>query len=212
MNFLGAILLITTNGNEEHSFWILAAIVEDLLRDYFGLSLTGALVDQRVFLFYVERRFPRLFAHLERIFFPMSVVSVRWFMCIFAETDLPSATLLWIWDMVLFRGPVALFEVIFFKYFFFQSIFFFFEYFFFEIYFFGIFFEYFFFLKGCSRADVVVSRDDFVERGQRAGEKLYAPGLQAPLQHPHIFFCSTSNGQLHASGAPFRRSSHQVSS
>lgn len=56
MNFLAAFLLLWTP--EEQAFWLLCFIVEDVLPDHFGRNMIGSMIDQKVFIHYMQVRLP----------------------------------------------------------------------------------------------------------------------------------------------------------
>jgi ribosomal protein L12E/L44/L45/RPP1/RPP2 len=98
MNFIAGILLLVS-GDEERTFWIFTALVEDCLQDYFTRTMAGAQVDNEVFGILVKKRLPKLHAHFENVGLPISTVSLRWLMCIFAEAEMPTDTLVRVWDL-----------------------------------------------------------------------------------------------------------------
>jgi hypothetical protein len=73
MNFVAAELLLAHegaspkdfDGSEECSFWIMAAVVDDLFTDYYDSHLSGLRVDIGVAEDLVRENLPRLAAHLE---------------------------------------------------------------------------------------------------------------------------------------------------
>jgi len=91
MNFLVAILLL--HMDEPTAFWVLSAVVEDLLPGYFAKDLFGVHVDQRVLVKLVAERFPRVTAHLESFSLPLAPVAYQWLMCLFVNA-LPLVRLL----------------------------------------------------------------------------------------------------------------------
>ena len=70
MNFVcGALLLIFRDVSEdlereEKVFWVMCAIVEDLLPNYYSADMIGSMVDQSVLAFLCKKRMPKLDAKL----------------------------------------------------------------------------------------------------------------------------------------------------
>ena len=69
MNFVAAVLLLQLR-DEESAFWVLVALVEDVLVGYYHRSLAGLRVDQAVLEGAVEEQLPALAAHLRDVLCP----------------------------------------------------------------------------------------------------------------------------------------------
>ena len=108
MNFLVAMLLL--HMDEEDAFWVLAAIVEDLVPGHYTSKMTGMHIDQRVFESLLAERLPRLDAHLKKYSVPLAPITYQWFLCLFVNT-LPLECTLRVWDAFLHEGAKALFRV-----------------------------------------------------------------------------------------------------
>ena len=112
LNFITGALLMAPMP-EEDAFFSLVTIAEDLLPpDYYTRDgdLLGARVDQMVFAELLATSLPRLSARLAAMQLPLALVSLQWFMCLFAK-DLPLSLVLRVWDVVFVYGDHALFAV-----------------------------------------------------------------------------------------------------
>ena len=66
MNFIAALLLL--NMEEDRAFWVLAAIIEDLLPDeFYTKNMVGSRAEQRVLLSCLKWKLPRLHSHFCKI-------------------------------------------------------------------------------------------------------------------------------------------------
>lgn len=110
MNFVAGLLLLVMRRDED-AFWMLAVLLENVLfQDCYTNDLSGSHVEQRVFKELLNKKCPRLAAHLELIGFDVSLVITEWFLCLFAKS-LPSETTLRVWDVLFNEGAKVLFRV-----------------------------------------------------------------------------------------------------
>ncbi|XP_058052560.1 TBC1 domain family member 8B isoform X5 [Ahaetulla prasina] len=82
MNILTSVLLLYAK--EEEAFWLLVAVCERMLPDYFNRRIIGALVDQAVFEDLIREYLPQLTDHMTDMTF-FSSVSLSWFLTLFVS-------------------------------------------------------------------------------------------------------------------------------
>jgi len=95
---------------EETTFWCLVALIEHIMPSfYYSGSLKGGRDDQAILRRMVKRWLPRVDAVLKKFDFDLSLVTFSWFMTLYVD-DIPLQTTLRIWDNMLMKGSVVLFQ------------------------------------------------------------------------------------------------------
>ncbi|XP_071376256.1 TBC1 domain family member 8 isoform X1 [Centroberyx affinis] len=107
MNILASVLLLYAK--EEEAFWLLVAVCERMLPDYFNRRVIGAQVDQSVFEELIRERLPELAEHFPDLS-PLSSVSLSWFLTLFLSV-LPFHSAVCVVDCFFFRGIRAIFQL-----------------------------------------------------------------------------------------------------
>lgn len=85
MNLVASTLLLVY-GNEEEAFWVLAAIIEQLLPpDFFSPSLLVSRACPIVLMDYVKDVLPTLHAHLTGLGVDLPAICFSWFLSLFTD-------------------------------------------------------------------------------------------------------------------------------
>ena len=70
--------------NEEETFWVFTMILETYLPfDYFAM-MVGVLIDQKMFMRFVQSEFKQLYKKFEQLEFNPQILAFQWFVCIFS--------------------------------------------------------------------------------------------------------------------------------
>ncbi|TQD74886.1 hypothetical protein C1H46_039591 [Malus baccata] len=94
LNYVAALLLLVMK-TEEDAFWMLAVLLENVLvNDCYTNNLSGCHVEQRVVKEFLDKKCPRIAAHLEAMEFDVSLVATEW-----------------VWDVLFYEGAKVLFHV-----------------------------------------------------------------------------------------------------
>ncbi|KAM3862112.1 TBC1 domain family member 8 [Diretmus argenteus] len=107
MNILASVLLLFAK--EEEAFWLLVAVCERMLPDYFNRRVIGAQVDQSVFEELIRERLLELAEHIPDLS-PLSSVSLSWFLTLFLSV-LPFHSAVHVVDCFFFHGIKAIFQL-----------------------------------------------------------------------------------------------------
>ncbi|KAG5851532.1 TBC1 domain family member 8 isoform X1 [Anguilla anguilla] len=107
MNILASVFLLYCR--EEDAFWLLVAVCERMLPDYFNRRVIGAQVDQSVFEELIRERLPLLAEHISDLA-PLSSVSLSWFLTLFVSVMAFRCAVCAI-DCFFFHGIKAIFQL-----------------------------------------------------------------------------------------------------
>uniref|UniRef100_A0AAY4AXZ5 TBC1 domain family member 8B n=1 Tax=Denticeps clupeoides TaxID=299321 RepID=A0AAY4AXZ5_9TELE len=107
MNILTSVLLLYAK--EEEAFWLLVAVCERMLPDYFNRRIIGALVDQAVFEDLIRVRLTQLTEHMTDLTF-FSSVSLSWFLTLFISV-LPIESAVNVVDCFFYDGIKAILQL-----------------------------------------------------------------------------------------------------
>ncbi|KAI3356068.1 hypothetical protein L3Q82_017332 [Scortum barcoo] len=107
MNILSSVLLLYAK--EEEAFWLLVAVCERMLPDYFNRRVIGAQVDQSVFEELIRERLPELAENVPDLS-TLSSVSLSWFLTLFLSV-LPFHSAVCVVDCFFLHGIKAIFQL-----------------------------------------------------------------------------------------------------
>ncbi|KAG8587011.1 hypothetical protein GDO81_005541 [Engystomops pustulosus] len=107
MNILTSVLLLYAK--EEEAFWLLVAVCERMLPDYFNHRVLGAQVDQSVFEELVHERLPELAEHITDLS-TLASISLSWFLTLFISI-MPLQSAVNVVDCFFFDGIQAIFQI-----------------------------------------------------------------------------------------------------
>ncbi|XP_063602227.1 TBC1 domain family member 9-like [Penaeus indicus] len=107
MNIVASVLLVYCN--EEESFWLLAALSERLLPDYYNTRVVGALVDQGVLEDLILDHLPGLHNKLSELGI-ISLISLSWFLTLFLSV-MPFEAAVHVVDCFFYDGARVVFMV-----------------------------------------------------------------------------------------------------
>ena len=109
MGMIAATLLLFCS--EDDVFWMMAAVMEDLLpSSYFSSNLWGAQADQAVLGSLVTSLLPGLASVLASHNIELSLISLHWFLTLFSSA-LHIKILVRVWDLLFHEGSTVMFRI-----------------------------------------------------------------------------------------------------
>ncbi|XP_053303590.1 TBC1 domain family member 10A isoform X1 [Pleuronectes platessa] len=94
----------------EDAFWVLVQMCEKYLPGYYSTGLEAIQLDGEILYALLRRVSPAAHGHLKKHKLEPILCMTEWFMCAFSRT-LPWASVLRVWDMLLFEGVKIVFKV-----------------------------------------------------------------------------------------------------
>ncbi|XP_057650456.1 TBC1 domain family member 8 isoform X2 [Chionomys nivalis] len=107
MNILTSVLLLYAK--EEEAFWLLVAVCERMLPDYFNHRVIGAQVDQSVFEELIKEHLPELAEHMNDLS-ALASISLSWFLTLFLSI-MPLESAVNVVDCFFYDGIKAIFQL-----------------------------------------------------------------------------------------------------
>ncbi|XP_035127653.1 TBC1 domain family member 8 isoform X4 [Callithrix jacchus] len=107
MNILTSVLLLYAK--EEEAFWLLVAVCERMLPDYFNHRVIGAQVDQSVFEELIKGHLPELAEHMNDLS-ALASISLSWFLTLFLSI-MPLESAVNVVDCFFYDGIKAIFQL-----------------------------------------------------------------------------------------------------
>lgn len=97
---------------EEMSFWIMCALIEDILPpSFYSHSLLGVQADEKVIKHLMCIHTPKLVELIKEVDVDMSMIIINWLLTIFASA-FPIKCTLRLWDFLFIEGGVTVFRFI----------------------------------------------------------------------------------------------------
>jgi len=109
MNFIAGRFL-TLGFSEVETFWMLVQVIERYLPFEYYSTMSGVLIDQKVFDYLLRTRLPKVAKVFDRLDINSSLITVQWFTCLFAYT-FNSNVVARLWDEIFKQGHDIVYRI-----------------------------------------------------------------------------------------------------
>ena len=109
LNFIVATIL-SQGFSEEECFWLFVQILEHYLPVEYYNSMSGIILDQKIFDYLFRAKLQKLSKAMEKIGIESGLFTVQWFICMFAFT-FKREVVTFVWDHIFFLGYSVIFQV-----------------------------------------------------------------------------------------------------
>ncbi|KAL6763534.1 TBC-domain-containing protein [Haematococcus lacustris] len=111
LNFVAAMLLVSTDKQPETAFWLLTALLERILYiNNYSPDLPGFQVEMLTLTDLVKEKLPKLHKHLQDLSCEMQILATDWYLTLYA-TSLPPEVAVRVWDCLFVEGSKVLYRV-----------------------------------------------------------------------------------------------------
>jgi len=107
INILAATLLVFMP--EDHAFWMLVYLLENVIPNFHVETMHGYLTALEVFKYLIASELPEIDTHFKKLNLDIGGITSPWFLSLFIHT-MPHVTAFMVWDNILWKGPIAIFE------------------------------------------------------------------------------------------------------
>ena len=108
MSTLVALLLL--HMGEEDAFWVLSAIVEDMMPRFYATDMGGIKAEASTFEFLFRTYLPKLHSRISPLGVPVKPFAIKWFLCLYVNS-LSVSIALRVWDCFFYEGVKVLHRV-----------------------------------------------------------------------------------------------------
>lgn len=109
LNFIVA-LLLSLNFSEEEAFWIYVQIIEKYLPLEYFTSMSGVILDQKIFDYLFRIKLQKLCKFMEKHGVESCLFTVQWFICMFSF-NFQKHIVAQLWDHIFLYGHTAMFQI-----------------------------------------------------------------------------------------------------
>lgn len=109
LNFIVA-LLLSYGFSEEEAFWMFVQIIEKYLPYEYFTSMSGVVLDQKVFDYLFRIKMPKLCKYMEKLGVESGFFTVQWFICMYSFT-FKKEIVKYLWDIIFVHGTNSIYQI-----------------------------------------------------------------------------------------------------
>jgi hypothetical protein len=104
------VALLLLHMDEESAFWVLSAMIEDMMPRFYATDMGGVKTEAATFEFLVQTYLPKVYSRISPLGVPVKPFAIKWFLCLYLNS-LSVSIAVRVWDCFFHEGVKVLHRI-----------------------------------------------------------------------------------------------------